>query len=123
MSTVTLNAENFERTITENPARLHRHRPGRLVGLMVRALSPVRPNLRSRRRTPPDIVFGKVDTEAERMLASAANITSIPTLMVFKDGTLVFSQPGALPPAALEDVIVQARALEVDRLHCRSPTP
>ena len=62
----------------------------------------------------PDILFGKVDTEAEQALAAAANITSIPTLMAFKGGTLVFSQPGALPAAALEQVITGVRDLDVD---------
>src|SRR3712207_6967000 len=51
-----------------------------------------------------DIVFGKVDTEVEQSLAAAANITSIPTLMAFREGILVFSQPGALPPQSLEQV-------------------
>ena len=62
----------------------------------------------------PDIVFGKVDTETEQTLAAAAKITSIPTLMAFKRGTLVFSQPGALPAAALEQVITSVRELDVD---------
>jgi thioredoxin 1 len=62
----------------------------------------------------PDIVFGKVDTEAERSLAAAARITSIPTLMAFKDGVLVFSQPGALPAAALEELITAVRGLDVE---------
>ena len=61
----------------------------------------------------PDIVFGKVDTEAEPELAGAAGITSIPTLMAFRDGVLVFSQPGALPPAALNQVIDAVRALDM----------
>ena len=61
----------------------------------------------------PDIVFGKVDTEAEQQLAAAANITSIPTLMAFKDGVLVFSQPGALPAAALADLVASVRGLDV----------
>ena len=61
----------------------------------------------------PDIVFGKVDTEAEQPLAAAAQITSIPTLMAFKGGTLVFSQPGALPAAALEEVITAVRDLDL----------
>jgi thioredoxin len=61
-----------------------------------------------------DIVFGKVDTEAEAALAGAAQITSIPTLMAFKDGVLVFSQPGALPAAALEELIASVRALDVE---------
>ena len=61
-----------------------------------------------------DIVFGKVDTEAERGLAGAAGIMSIPTLMAFRDGILVFSQPGALPEAALEQVIEAVRDLDMD---------
>jgi thioredoxin 1 len=62
----------------------------------------------------PDITFGKVDTEAEQEIAIAANISSIPTLMAFRDGVLVFSQPGALPPAALEQVITAVRGLDMD---------
>lgn len=62
----------------------------------------------------PDIVFAKVDTEAEQSLAAAAQISSIPTLMAFKAGTLVFSQPGALPAAALEQVITAVRDHDVD---------
>ena len=61
----------------------------------------------------PDIVFAKVDTEAEQALAAAARITSIPTLMAFKEGVLVFSQPGALPAAALEELIAAVRGLDV----------
>jgi thioredoxin 1 len=62
----------------------------------------------------PDIVFGKIDTEAEQSLAAAARITSIPTLMAFRDGILVFSQPGALPAAGLEQVITAVRGLDMD---------
>ena len=62
----------------------------------------------------PDVVFGKVDTEAEQQLAAAARITSIPTLMAFRDGILVFSQPGALPAAALEQVIQGVRDLDME---------
>ena len=61
----------------------------------------------------PDIVFGKVDTEAEQELAGAAGIRSIPTLMAFRDGILVFSQPGALPPSALEQVIQGVKGLDM----------
>jgi thioredoxin 1 len=61
-----------------------------------------------------DIVFGKVDTEAEQQLATAARITSIPTLMAFRDGILVFSQAGALPAPALEQVIQAVRDLDMD---------
>ena len=62
----------------------------------------------------PDVVFGKVDTEAEQELAGAAGIRSIPTLMAFRDGILVFSQPGALPPAQLEQVIEGVKGLDMD---------
>jgi thioredoxin 1 len=61
-----------------------------------------------------DIVYGKVDTEAEQALAGAAQITSIPTLMAFREGVLVFSQPGALPASALQQVIDQVRGLDMD---------
>jgi thioredoxin 1 len=64
----------------------------------------------------PDIVFGKVDTEGEPSLAGSARIMSIPTLMAFRDGILVFSQPGALPAPALADLIAQVRALDMDEV-------
>jgi thioredoxin 1 len=62
----------------------------------------------------PDVTFGKVDTEAEQALAQAANIRSIPTLMAFRDGILVFAQPGALPAPALEEVITAVKGLDMD---------
>ncbi|WP_405216692.1 thioredoxin family protein [Agrococcus sp. Ld7] len=62
----------------------------------------------------PDIVFGKVDTEAEQQLAASFRITSIPTLMAFRDGILVFSQPGAMPPAQLDSLIAGVRGLDMD---------
>jgi thioredoxin 1 len=62
----------------------------------------------------PDITFGKVDTDAQPALSAAAQISSIPTLMAFRDGILVFSQPGALPPQALEQVIKAVRDLDMD---------
>jgi thioredoxin 1 len=64
----------------------------------------------------PDITFGKIDTEAEQQLASAAGITSIPTLMAFRDGVLVFAQPGALPAPALTQVIDAVRGLDMDKV-------
>ncbi|MFG2101103.1 thioredoxin [Micromonospora echinaurantiaca] len=67
----------------------------------------------------PDIVFGKVDTEAEQGLAAAAQIRSIPTLMAFRDGVLVFAQPGALPAAALEQVIQAVRDLDMDEVRAK----
>ncbi|HAM26702.1 MAG TPA: thiol reductase thioredoxin, partial [Microbacteriaceae bacterium] len=63
-----------------------------------------------------DVMFGKVDTEAEQQLAGAAGITSIPTLMAFRDGILVFSQPGALPAPALEQVITAVKGLDMDEV-------
>ena len=64
----------------------------------------------------PDITFGKVDTEAEQVLAASAHITSIPTLMAFRDGILVFRQAGALPAAALEELIASVRSLDMDEV-------
>lgn len=63
-----------------------------------------------------DVVFGKVDTEAQRELASALQIRSIPTVMAFRDGILVFAQPGMLPSAALEDLIKKVRALDMEEV-------
>ena len=64
----------------------------------------------------PDIVFGKVDTEAQPELSDAAGIRSIPTLMAFRDGVMVFSEPGALPADALEQVISAVRELDMDKV-------
>ena len=64
----------------------------------------------------PDITFGKVDTEAQRELAAQANITSIPTLMVFREGVLLYNRPGALPGAALEELVATVRALDMDAI-------
>ncbi|PFG34828.1 thioredoxin [Sanguibacter antarcticus] len=66
-----------------------------------------------------DIVFAKVDTEAEQVLAAQADISSIPTLMAFREGVLVFSQPGALPAAGLEQVITAVRELDMDDVRTR----
>lgn len=62
----------------------------------------------------PDVTFAKVDTEAEQQLAGALGIQSIPTIMIFRDGVQLFSQPGALPEAALEDLLGQVEALDMD---------
>jgi thioredoxin 1 len=67
----------------------------------------------------PDITFAKVDTEDQQALAGAAGITSIPTLMAFRDGVLVFSQPGALPAPALTQVIDAVRGLDMDDVHAQ----
>lgn len=67
----------------------------------------------------PDIVFGKIDTEAERQISAAAQVTSIPTLMAFREGVLVFAQPGALPAAALTQVIEGVKALDMADVHAQ----
>ncbi|MCH8613533.1 thioredoxin [Arsenicicoccus dermatophilus] len=64
--------------------------------------------------THEDVVFGKIDTEAEQGLASMLQITSIPTIMAFREGVPLVMQPGALPPAALEDLISQIKALDME---------
>lgn len=63
-----------------------------------------------------DVVFGKLDTEAEPEIAAAFQITSIPTLMIVRDHIVVYSQPGALPEQALEDLVTQAQALDMDEV-------
>ncbi|GAA3047357.1 thioredoxin [Gordonia defluvii] len=69
-----------------------------------------------------DIVFAKVDTEAEQQLAAAADIRSIPTVMAFKKGYMVFNQPGSLPPEALDELIGRLKELDVDKALAESQT-
>ena len=83
---------------------------------MVRPLQSLRAGLRACLGRFPDVVFGKIDTEAEPMLAQSFNIRSIPTTVVFKDGIGVFMQPGALPEDALRDLVVKIGELDMDEV-------
>ena len=114
MSTITMSADGFEGVLKENDIVL--------VDFWASWCSPCRmfaPVFENASEEHPDIVFGKVDTEAERTLAAAAGIQSIPTLMAFRDGILVFSQAGALPANALAELIAAVRALDMNEVRAQ----
>lgn len=111
MATINVGEKEFEKLITESPIVF--------VDFWAEWCGPCKmfgPVFEAASEKHPDVVFAKVDTEAERSLAGAAGITSIPTLMAFRDGILLFRQPGALPAPSLEELIGSIKAADMEEI-------
>lgn len=111
MATVEVTQENFHQVVSENNMVL--------VDFWAPWCGPCRsfaPAYEAAAEKFPDVVFAKVNTEEQQVLAAHFQIRSIPTLMIFRDKIIIFAQPGALPPAALEQVIEKAKALDMEEV-------
>ena len=111
MATITLTEETFEATVLGEGITI--------IDFWAEWCGPCKmfgPVFEAASEKHPDVVFAKVDTEAERSLAGAAGITSIPTLMAFRDGILLFRQPGALPAPSLEELIGSIKAVDMEEI-------